>query len=306
MSKEISVKLEQTPAVIRFNYEDAKKQLSAILEEYQGAVFTDDSIKTAKVIVAELRKQKKALNDRRIAFEKEYMKPYKEKESQVKDVISLFDTPINFIADQISGYEERKKEEKKAEISTTYYEVIGNMVEYLPLEKIYNPKWENATFKLNDVKKEMQEVISSTEQSINTIKAMKSEAVEKALLRFKIDLSLANAITYINNYEAQKAEILRKENERKEQEEKRRQDEEIAKAKREAVAEVLKEQQREVEVEARVREVAEQAKAEVIEQLTPDIEEELQTFFYKIQVGEKGKQTLEMYLDSVGIDWSVM
>lgn len=306
MNKEVTIKLEQKPAVINFNYEEAKKQLALILEEYQGAVFTDDSIKTAKVIVAELRKQKKDLDSRRIAFKKEYMKPFDDKEVQVKDVISLFDKPINFIAYQISGYEERKKEEKKADISATYYEVIGSMEEYLPLEKIYNPKWENATFKMNEVKKEMQEVISSTEQSINTIKAMNSEAVEKALVKFKADLSLANAITYINNYEAQKAEILRKENERKAQEEKRKQEEAIEKAKQDERRKIIDEQKREEEAKYMIKLATDCAKAEVIESLTPDLEEEAQTYIYKIQVGEKGKQTLEMYLDSVGIDWMVM
>ena len=59
------------------------------------------------------------------------------------------------------------------------------------------------------------------------IEAMQSDAVPDALRKFQATLSLPDALAYINRYETQKAETLRKEEERRRQEEERRHQAEI-------------------------------------------------------------------------------
>ena len=50
---------------------------------------------------------------------------------------------------------------------------------------------------------------------METKKTMNSESVEEALANFKVDLSLSNAIAFINQYESRRAEILQREKERR-------------------------------------------------------------------------------------------
>lgn len=140
---------------------------------------------------------------------------------------------------------------RKADIQALYDSVIGEMREYLLLEKIYDSKWENASAKLPAVKKAMIEVIGKSYEEITTIKNMDSEAVPKALEMYKRDLSLANAVKYINNYESQRLEILRREEEKK-------RDLEIERIRREERERVAQEQQ--IREEAR-RETVEEFKS---------------------------------------------
>ncbi|MDF2611334.1 MAG: hypothetical protein K0R92_2808, partial [Lachnospiraceae bacterium] len=175
------------------------------------------------------------------------------------------DDPIELIDKQVQVFEEKKKAEKKQKIQDTYNELIGEMGDYLPLSKIYDSKWENASVSMKSIKDEIEQAISSTEMAVTTIKGMNSEIVDKALEQYKKDLSLANAITYINKHEQMKAEILAKEEKRrKEEEERKRRAEEdrIREEERKRVAEEerIREEARQKAIEEERRRAAEEEK----------------------------------------------
>lgn len=302
--------IEQKPGAVSFNFEEMKAFLNNRVEEYRTAVFTDDSIKSAKAYTAQLRKEQAALKSRVIEVKKEYMLPFDEFKAKADELIRIYDEPINFIDGQVKDFEERRKAEKRNVITDVYCKLVGEAAEYIPLDKIYNPKWENATYKINDIKTEIVAAANSVYQAIETITGMKSESCEKALELYKKDLSLTNAITYINNYEQQKAEIQQRDRERQRHEEEER----IRREERERIA---AEQRQKEEIEAiqfaaqeekvtAVEEAKAQAAQEVVEALTPDVEEKAISYFYKISLGEEGKKIFEMYMDSVGIEWELM
>jgi len=250
MKNELQVKVNQKLGIIDFNYEEMKQELSEKMEQYNDIVVTADTKTVAKKDVAELRKLKKELNDRRIKVKKEYDKPYDEFKSKVDELTGLIDEPIDLIDKQVKAFEEREKEEKKKEIEELYSELIGDNEQYLPLKKIYNKRWENVSFSIKEIEKEIKESVDGVDLAVTTIKGMNSEVEDKALALFKDDLSLANAITYINKHEQMKAEILAKEQARRKEEDdrKRREEEERIKA----------EERKRVAEEARIREEARQ------------------------------------------------
>ena len=92
------------------------------------------------------------------------------------------------------------------------------MKEYLSLEKIYDPKWENATTTEKSIKEAINKAVDKVKTDVDVICGMRSESVGKALEKYKDTLNLQECIQYINKYEEQKAEILRREEERKKQE----------------------------------------------------------------------------------------
>lgn len=212
---DIKFNVEQKNGVININFEEIREQLAAGLEEYRGMVFTENSKTEAKKTVASLRKLKKAISDRRIEVKKSFMQPYDTFEAQVKELDKLIDEPINFINEQVAEFERKRIEERKKEIGLIYEESIGSMNDYLPLSKIYNTKWENATTSKKAIKEEIEERVNAVKQDVDVIKEMQTDAVDKALDFYRKTLSLTDTIQFINDWEKQKAEILKKQEEEK-------------------------------------------------------------------------------------------
>lgn len=204
-----------TSGVIKVDFEAAEREVVAKASGYNGAIFTEESKGFAKTVVADLRAYRKNIDDIRKTIKTEYMKPYDDFKARVDGLLQIIDRSIDQINNQIKEMEETRIAKKKAEIQALYDEIIGEMREYIPLNKIYDPKWENASVKMPTVKKSMIGVIKSVYEAVTTIQNMSSESVPKALEMYKRDLSLANAVTYINTYETQRLEILRKEEEKK-------------------------------------------------------------------------------------------
>lgn len=313
--------ITQQEGTVSCNFEEVKGYIRERLKEYDGAVFTEESNGYAKKELAKLRAEKKELNDNLREAKKKYMAPWDAFEPKVKELINLFDEPITLIDGQVKAFEEDRVVQKKALIEAIYTELVGDLSDIIPLERIYNPKWENATTKEKAIREEVLAQATAARIALDTIRGMRSDAESKALDVYKQTLSLSIAISCINAYEAQKAEILRKEQERQREEELeriRREEREKLEAERKvleereaqrrAAEEALEAQRRQLEEEkqAAVEQARETGAQEVIENLTPDTEEDTQLYEYRVALSKKGKEAFEMYLDSVGIDWEMI
>ena len=165
----------QKMEAIKFNYEELKGGLTASLQKYKNLVYTDDNIKEAKDDRATLNALKKSLNDEKIKIKKEFMVPYEDFESKIKELIELVDQPASEIDKQVKAYEEKEKAKKRETINTIYSENIGSYAELIPLEKLYDPRWENKTYKETDITKEIQDVVKKADNEIKVIEDLKSE-----------------------------------------------------------------------------------------------------------------------------------
>lgn len=318
---ELRAVITQQEGTVSCNFEEVKGYIRERLKEYDGAVFTEESKGYAKKELAKLRAEKKELNDNLREAKKKYMAPWDAFEPKVKELINLFDEPITLIDGQVKAFEEDRVVQKKALIEAIYTELVGDLSDIIPLERIYNPKWENATTKEKAIREEVLAQATAARIALDTIRGMRSDAESKALDVYKQTLSLSIAISCINAYEGQKAEILRKEQERQREEELeriRREEREKLEAERKvleereaqrrAAEEALEAQRRQLEEEkqAAVEQARETGAQEVIENLTPDTEEDTQLYEYRVALSKKGKEAFEMYLDSVGIDWEMI
>lgn len=287
---EIKTIITLESAKISCNFDQVENAIQDTLSEYKGAVFTEDSKTYAKKVVASLRTQKKTLQDNLRDAKKKYMLPWDEFEARAKKLISMYDEPIDLINGQVKAFEDKRIAEKKQLIEQIYMESVSDEVkEYLPLMRIYNSKWENATVKEKDIRKEMQEVSESTKNAVNTIQSMNSEAVSKALEMYKCNLSLSDAITYINQYEQQKQEILAREMEkqRREEEERIRREERERILAEQRAKEALK--QAEIEKAAAVEQAKAEGMQEAIDSLIPDVSVETAPYNYRISLSVDAK-----------------
>lgn len=250
------LKIVQNPGTIKVNFDELYKRLDEELAEYKGAIFTEETIVAGKTIVADLRKLKEDINKARITAKKQWNEPFSAFEDNMKKLAAKVDLPINEINSQLAAYEEKRKKEKRVRIREIYDELAGTMKEYVPLERIYSKKWENKTIKLDRIKEEIAGVIQSTQEAVELICGMQSDVTEQALQIYKDTLSSAKAITHIQIYEKQKAEIVKREGERRRREEERQRQAEIERVRAEERKVVEREEHIKKQAEAEAEEKA--------------------------------------------------
>ena len=233
--QEINVLVDQKNGVIGFNFEEIKEVLKNGLKEYKNMEFTEDSKKEAKATVASLRKLKKSVNDKRLEVKKSFMIPYNTFESQVKELDALIDEPINLINNQIEEFERKRIAEKKAMINEVYASIMEehpDISELLPIARIYDSRWENATTTKKSIADAITQHVERVEKDLATIRSMQSEFEDKGIEKYRTTLELSDAIATMNQYQRQKEEIIAREKERAEriaEEEKRSQPDESSK-----------------------------------------------------------------------------
>lgn len=220
--KNTEIRVAQKTGAIEFNFEELKSRLADEMKYYKGLTFSEDTKKEAKETVADLRKLKKDIKDKRIEIKKSFMHPYDEFETQVKELDKLIDEPIAFINEQVEEFERKRVEERKKLISEIYTGIIAEhetVRDYLPLQRIYDGKWENATTTKKAIKEAITGHVEHVEKDLATIRAMESEFEDKGLAKYKTTLELSDAIEIMNQYQKQKEEILKRQ---KEEEERKR------------------------------------------------------------------------------------
>ena len=287
------IKVLQKSGSIEFDFEGTKSQINSILSEYKGMIFTDDSMPIAKKEVAKIRSLQKDFDTRRKEVKKEWNKPYDEFEKKAKELIALFDEPINLINGKVQEFEEKRKAEKHEQVVAIFNEMVEPVAEYCSILKFYDEKWDNATVTITSVKKDIQTLVEKIQSELTVIKSMNSECETKALERYQTTNQLADAILFINQYEKQKSDILRMEQERKAEEERRK----------------LEEERKASEPVVIFEEVEEQIQAFVQEPVFEKASEEPTKVFkmslpYTIVATSEQFSTIETFLDSLGVEWS--
>ena len=218
---DISVVVNQEVGKVTWNFEEIKKSLEDSVAIYQGMIYTDDTIKTAKTDVAELRALAKAIEDRRKEVKEKCLEPYNIIEKQAKELVALVNKPIEAINIQVQDYENRRKEAVRAKIDAYWKQkcvVLPESIWDAAHSKIYDSRWENATATQKSWKEGIDNGVAEIQGAIETIKSFNSEFEEDMLNSFYADLSLQNAIQKMNSLKAQKERILEKERQRRERE----------------------------------------------------------------------------------------
>jgi hypothetical protein len=213
----LEVQIERSNGAISFNFEDIKEALAAELELYKNLVFTEETKTDAKKTVAELRKLKKQINDKRIEVKKLYMQPYTDFEAKVKELDKLINEPITFISEQIDAFEQKRIEEKRELINEIYLEAVSDREDiagYAELNRVYDSKWENASTSKKSIQEAITNYLDGVTNDIAAIKSMESEYEVKALMKYKETGILSDALLTIRQWEKQKEEILKAEEEK--------------------------------------------------------------------------------------------
>lgn len=287
MGNLVPVEVKNNIGTIEDNLDVVEASIQQKLSEYAQVVITKDSIQDGKELLADIRKEKKSLDDERKAIKKAWMKPYEAFEARAKKIIDLYDEPVKLIHSQLETYEEDRKAAKRNDIKKIYEFVVkenAELADWLPLEKIYDTKWENATCKDKTIREAIEMAFSQIKISISTIQSMQSAWEEDALHVLKDTGSLPLAIEKINSLTKQAERI---EEAKKAQEEASKAELEAKRAEDKAVAE---EPQELIEPETDI--------------LFPFAAEKIVVL--KVHVGENNLNLVKDFFESINIEYEVI
>lgn len=212
MEVRLTPAIEQViPPQISFNFEEIKSELAGKLQVYQNMVVTESGIKEAKADRANLNKFKAALADSRKAVKAQWNQPLCDFEGKMKELERMVDEPIGAIDRQVKAYDEAKKQDKRQQIERFFEGTVGDLEEVLPLSKIWNDRWLNATYPMKDIEKEIIERIRKTHSDIGIIVAMQLPCCDQMLSTYLETLDMSRAMEEKHKYEqAQKAKAQAK------------------------------------------------------------------------------------------------
>ena len=285
MENLVSVQAKGNVGTIEDNLDLVENSIREKIKEYTAIVITGDSVKDGKKFLADIRKEKKALDDERKAIKNNWMVPYNAFEKRAKKIISLYDEPVRIINEQLEEFEKQRIKAKRQEIESVYDFVKGNLAEWLPLNRIYNPKWENATYSGKKIREDMELIFDQMKMSIETVKSMKSEFEEEALKILKDTGSLHEAVAKINELQKQKEWFA----------ERARQEKELAEMKQQEQAESIRKPQEELKEPESIPGCDMEAPFALERTLT-----------VKVSIGENDFHVLKEFLEAANFEYEVM
>ena len=216
----VPVRVISNLGTIEDNLQEVEASIRAKVKEYHNIVVTEETIQDGKKILADIRKEKEGLEQERKTIKKAWMKPYEAFEKRAKEIIALYDEPVQIIDSQLKEFEENRREQKRQEIQVIYDAEKGDLEEWLPLSKIYDVTWENSTCSKKKIREEIEQAFGQVERSIQTLHSMQSEFEKEGLAVLKTTGSLQVAIGEMQTRKRIKEEILAEEQRREEEQRK--------------------------------------------------------------------------------------
>ena len=192
------------------NAQQIKAAVEAALPDYDIANYNSENIATAKEDKALLNKASKALNDKRIEIEKEFMKPFEEFKTIIGDTVKLISACSGKIDTVVKQSEEIEREEKRTLINGLWEKHGSTLV---PLSKVFNEKWLLKGTKEKDIIFNIEEKVLSIDSDLTTIEAI-GEDVETLKSMYLESLNLNSTIQYARRLKDNRERIAAEETRR--------------------------------------------------------------------------------------------
>ena len=220
--------------VPKANFDETKAALTEMVHPYTVMLVTEDTIDSAKADRAKVNKVKGTIDGYRKLVKAAYNEPYKKLEEKFKELTAVCDRGLQNIDIQLADFEERRKEEKRSFLEDYFQTVSEKMKypEYLSLEDVLHPKWENKGTSLDECKKYIDERTAKIDMEVGAIRNLHSEWETALLNEYQRTLDFFAVVT-LNEQLTQKAQ-QEAERKRKQQEEQARRQAELERQKQEA------------------------------------------------------------------------
>lgn len=160
------------------------------IKDYAPEKFYDDADR-AKRERSVLNAASKDLNGRRLALEREFMRPFEDFKSIIKATTTRIDYAAAKLDEIVKAVEETQKAEKRLCIEELFKGMTFGLAS---LDQLFDPKWLNKGTKLKDIEAELEAKIQRIYSDIAVIEALPFDALEvKAQYLETLDIGAALA-----------------------------------------------------------------------------------------------------------------
>lgn len=179
LSFEPVIELPEIPEV-KHNLDVVKQYAQDLKDFWQPVVFTSEQVDKAKEVKASINKLVKKVGDLRKETVKEYKKPIDDFEKTAKETEAILKEASEVLNNKINVFVEQEQNEKKVQIEIIIIERTKHNADLVKAIQ-FDPRWLNKTYKLSDIKKDIDAQINN----ILTVKETKKLAKEN--LRLKLE-----------------------------------------------------------------------------------------------------------------------
>ena len=194
--------IEVTQGEVKFpKYEATLKSAQKLNEALSNVTVNEDTIKTNKKLVAEVRKEADKLDDARKKVKSEINEPYVEFEKLVKNIVNTVKQGEDLIRQQVREFEEKERQEKYDQLleiinlRLNHYTLIQQA--NIDIDLILEPRLLNKSVSMNKAEEQIAEKLENINQSIKSLQTM--EHASELVYEYSNGLDMNKAITTVNN-----------------------------------------------------------------------------------------------------------
>lgn len=183
---------EQTPGEVTFkNFEELKRNLKDSLSVFESTVYTPDNLNEAIENREQLKAVKKKLTDKKKQIEKAYTLPYEEVKGMLDELIDMVKGPLNRADEIIKECEREKKKRDIMMYAEDRARILGDDAQnVISSPAFFNPRWMNATYKIRDIYREIEDIVKRASGDIELIRIKGDQYTPALLARYYEKLTL--------------------------------------------------------------------------------------------------------------------
>ncbi|KAF0428291.1 DUF1351 domain-containing protein [Pediococcus acidilactici] len=286
---DVSSHVEFKPAELKLTNRDAiMARAKEIRDQFKmdNPVITAENLAGNKLVLRDLKKQKKLLDEARLKVKREYNKPLDVFTSDIKKAQSIIDEAIKPLEDAVNDVEEKQKQERKQRIMDVATQIFEQYeVDINDLE--FDKRWLNKTYQKTKRENEIiaqavelrkqKDQLAKDAEAVNNLANGRNLDPEPFIQQLQNGIPLAE-VTQNIDAAAKQAE------QRKEQQER---------------LEIARKAQEQAELEARTKQVGDKR----VDKTTGEVVDEYRTFKFKAKVNIEQAKALVNFLKNNEIEY---
>lgn len=286
---DVSSHVEFKPAELKLTNRDAiMDRAKEIRDQFKmdNPVITTENLAGNKLVLRDLKKQKKLLDEARLKVKREYNKPLDEFTSDIKKAQSIIDEAINPLEIAVNDVEEKQKQERKQrimDIATQIFDQYEVDINDLEFDKHWLNKTYQKTKRENEIiaqavqLRKQKDQLAKDAEAVNNLAGGRNLDPEPFIQQLQNGIPLAD-VTQNIDAAAKQAE------QRKEQQER---------------LEIARKAQEQAELEAKTKKVGNKR----VDKTTGEVVDEYRTFRFTAKVNIKQAKALVEFLKNNGIEY---
>ncbi|ARW24280.1 hypothetical protein S101189_00843 [Pediococcus acidilactici] len=286
---DVSSHVEFKPAKLKLTNRDAiMDRAKEIRDQFKmdNPVITAENLAGNKLVLRDLKKQKKLLDEARLKVKREYNKPLDEFTSDIKKAQSIIDEAINPLEIAVNDVEEKQKQERKQRIMDVVTQIFDQYeVDINDLE--FDKHWLNKTYQKTKRENEIiaqavqlrkqKDQLAKDAEAVNNLASGRNLDPEPFIQQLQNGIPLAD-VTQNIDAAAKQAE------QRKEQQER---------------LEIARKAQEQAELKAKTKTVGNKR----VNKETGEVVDEYRTFRFTAKVNIQQAKALVDFLKNNGIEY---